>query len=457
MKMRSTTQLPPAHPPGPRDFIPGRTLLRFRRDPLTFLTDLASRYGHIVRFRIVGTNYTFLNHPDYIRQVLVTDADHFTKGPALQRAKVTLGEGLLTSEGELHRRQRRLSQPAFAAHRVGTYADAMVQETTRLRDSWTDGQTIDIHEQMMELTLAIAGRTFFGADVQKQVHEIGRAMSISVAMFMRALMPWAPILNRLPLPSNRRFLRAQNLLFDTIDQMIQQRRRGGSALGDDFLSMLLKARDVEGDGGGMSDQQLRDEAITIFTAGHETTANALTYTWHLLATHSEVADQLVAEVDQVIGSRTPTADDVPKLKFTRMVLSESMRLLPPVWAIGRRVIRPVTFGPYEIPAGNVLLMSQWVMHRDPRYWPDPLRFDPQRWNTLQPPDRPRLAYFPFSIGPRGCIGESFAWLEAILVLATIAQKWSLYEPHHKPLKLNPSITLRPAHPLPMQIRARCNS
>jgi cytochrome P450 len=207
----------------------------------------------------------------------------------------------------------------------------------------------------------------------------------------------------------------------------------------------------------MSDQQLRDEAITIFTAGHETTANALTYTWHLLGKHRDVAEKLGAEVDEVVGDRPPTAADVPHLKFTRMVLSESMRLYPPVWAIGRRVIQPLAFGPYQIQPGTVVLMSQWVMHRDQRYWPDPLRFDPQRFAEAHPHERPRLAYFPFSLGPRGCIGEPFAWLEAILVLATIAQKWSLYEEDHRPLRLSPTITLRPAHPLPMRVGSRTNS
>jgi cytochrome P450 len=450
---KATVQIRRAQPPGPRGKFPGQFLLAFRRDPLRFLTDLAKRWGDVVQFRIGGKSYIFLNHPDFIRDVIVGESHRFTKGPALQRAKVTLGEGLLTSEGELHRRQRRLAQPAFAVNRVNHYAEAMVQEAARVADSWGDGQVIDIHEQMMELTLAIAGRTLFGADVQKQVHEIGAAMSVSVGMFTRAMMPWAPLLNRLPLPSNMRFRRAQKLLFGTIDQIIQERRRDGGSNGD-FLSMLLAARDVEGDGGGMSDQQLRDEAITIFTAGHETTANALTYTWHLLAKHPKVAEKLAAEVNEVLGSRLPAADDVPKLKYTRMVLSEAMRLYPPVWAIGRSAIEPWSAGGYDFPAGTVVLMSQWVMHRDPRFWPDPLRFDPERWANATSPERPRLAYFPFSRGQRGCIGESFAWLEGILVLATIAQRWSLYEADHRELALKPTITLRPAHPLRMLTRRR---
>jgi cytochrome P450 len=272
-------------------------------------------------------------------------------------------------------------------------------------------------------------------------------------MFTRAMMPWAPILNRLPLPSNFRFRRARRLLFETIDGIIRERRRGGGANGD-FLSMLLAARDVEGDGSGMSDQQLRDEAITIFTAGHETTANALTYTWHLLARHPEVAKKMASEVNEVLGTRLPTAEDVAKLKYTRMVLSESMRLLPPVWAIGRKAVQPWSAGRYEFPPATVVLMSQWVMHHDARFWPDPDRFDPQRWENPALSDRPRLAYFPFSLGPRGCIGENFAWLEAIVVLATITRSWSLDEADHRELSLRPTITLRPAHPLRMLPRRR---
>src|SRR5258706_10463785 len=374
--MEATAQLGGrARPPGPKGKFPGQILLSFRRDPLRFLTTLSQQWGDVVQFRIGGTDYVFLNHPDFIRDVIVAQTARFTKGPALQRAKVTLGEGLLTSEGELHRRQRRLSQPAFAVHRANHYAAGMVQEAARVRDSWADGQIIDIHEQMMELTLAIAGRTLFGADVQKQVHEIGAAMSISVGMFTRAMMPWAPILNRLPLPSNFRFRRAQRLLFETIDGISRERCRGGGDGNGDFLSMLLAARDVEGDGTGMSDQQLRDEAITIFTAGHETTANALTYTWHLLARHPEVAKKMAREVDEVLGSRLPTAEDLVKLKYTRMVLSESMRLLPPVWAIGRKAVQPWSAGGYEFPPGTVVLMSQWVMHHDARFWPAADRFD----------------------------------------------------------------------------------
>ena len=439
-------------PPGPRGKFPGHILLSFRRDPLRFLTRLAQRFGDVVQFRIGSRYYVFLNHPDFVRDVIVAQNHRFTKGPALQRAKVTLGEGLLTSEGELHKRQRRLSQPAFAIHRVNHYADAMVHEAVRVRDSWRDGEVIDIHEQMMELTLAIAAQTLFGADVKNHVHEIGAAMSISVGMFTRAMMPWAPVLNRLPLPSNFRFRRARKLLFDTIDGIIRERRHSPAHNGD-FLSMLLAARDVEGDGSGMSDQQLRDEAITIFTAGHETTANALTYTWHLLARHPQIAQKMASEVDEVLGPRLPTADDVPKLKYTRMVLSESMRLLPPVWAIGRKATAPWSAGGYEFEAGTVVLMSQWVMHHDARFWPDPQRFDPDRWSAASS-DRPRLAYFPFSLGPRGCIGENFAWLEAILVLATIAKSWSLHEATHTDLKLHPTITLRPAHPLRMLPRRR---
>jgi cytochrome P450 len=328
----------------------------------------------------------------------------------------------------------------------------MVADAERFAGTLADGQSIDIHERMMQLTLVVVARTLFGAQIEGQVHQIGAAMTTSVRMFRRALMPWGMLLARLPLPSNIRFARGRRLLFDTIQRMIDQKRADGSDR-DDFLSILLRARDVEGDGTGMSDQQLRDEAITIFTAGHETTANALTFTWWLLGKHPEVARRFHAELDQVLAGRTPTAADVPNLPYTRQVLSESMRLYPPVWTIGRRAIAPFRAGQYDLPAGTVVLMSQWVMHHDQRYWPEPMKFDPDRWRPDAKTDRPRYAYFPFSFGPRSCIGEAFAWMEATLLLATIGQKWR-FEPAGAELELEPTITLRPKGALNMIARRR---
>lgn len=416
---------------------------------------MAEEYGDAVYFRVGPWDYYFFTHPDAVRDVLVTCDDHFIKGPALQRAKRSLGEGLLTSEGDLHRRQRRLAQPALHPQRVARYADVMIRYAAQTRDGWREGQSIDVHHEMMRLTLRIVAKTLFDADVADEVDAIGRAMDVSVGMFSRAMSPWGPILNKLPLPSNFRFKRAWARLNDTIDRFVAERRaEGESQQRDDLLSRLLRATDSEGDGTGMSDRQLRDEAITLFTAGHETTANALTFAFYLLSQNPHDEAQLHAELDRVLAGRDPTAEDVDHLPFTRRVLSESMRLYPPAWAVARQVVEPCTIGGYPLPKDAVVLLSQWVTHRDARWWADPLNFDPQRFGDDGKCARPRWSYFPFGGGSRGCIGESFAWMEAILVIATIARRWKLrFEGTGAP-NLRPLITLRPAGAVRMSVSAR---
>lgn len=440
-------------PPGPRSRYPGDLVLRFRRDVLGFLAQTAREYGDVVAFPGARHKFFILNHPDGVRDVLVTYDDHFIKGPALRRAKPTLGEGLLTSEGDLHKRQRRLAQPALHPNRVAAYADVMARYAKETCDAWRDGQTIALHEQMMKLTLRIVAKTLFDADVAAEVDEIGSAVGVMVGMFTRTMSPWGPLLDRLPLPSNFRFRRAERLVRQTLERFIRERHRDASPR-DDLLSRLLGALDTEGDGRGMSDKQLRDELITLFTAGHETTANALTFTLWLLAQHPNVERKLWAEVDEVLGDRLPGAEDVDRLPYCRMVLSESMRLYPPAWAVGREAVKPVPIGPYTIPENAVVLVSQWVVHRDPRWWPDPLRFDPERFSPEQRASRPRWAYFPFGGGSRGCIGESFAWMEATLALATIVRRWRMERVSQEPIALRPTITLRPKNEIPMIARGR---
>ena len=449
--------------PGPRSAIPGRLMWQFRRSPLEFLSRMHRDFGDVVTWPVGSWQYVLLTDPDHVRQVLVSESHRFTKGPALQRAKIALGEGLLTSEGDHHKRQRRLSQPAFHAKRVEAYAPAMIAHTQRVASQWTDGQTLDMHEHMMELTLSIVAAALFGAEIDAhKVHVIGDAMTRSVRMFTRALLPWGPLLARLPLPSNYRYLAGRRVLEETIQQMIDRRRNSTESRDearDDFLSILLRARDVEGDQGGMSDQQLRDEAITIFMAGHETTANALTFAWMLLSENPDVEQKLHEEIDRVLGSgsrsRTPTLDDLDHLPYTRAVMAEAMRLYPPAWIIGRRCIKPLPLGPYTIPEGAVVLLSQWVTHRDPRWWPDPHRFLPDRWldEPAQRP-RPRWTYFPFGGGPRQCIGEPMAWLEGLLILPTIARHWRFRRTTDTPVDLEPTITLRPRAGLPMTVTRR---
>jgi cytochrome P450 len=331
----------------------------------------------------------------------------------------------------------------------------MTGYAAQTRDAWRDGQSLDIHDEMMRLTLRVVAKTLFDADVADEVDAIGRAMDVSVGMFARAMSPWGPILNKLPLPSNFRFARAWARLNDTIDRFIAERRGAGkSRERDDLLSRLLRATDAEGDGAGMSDRQLRDEAITLFTAGHETTANALTFTFYLLSQNPRAEAGLHAELDRVLAGRDPTADDVDLLPFTRMVLCESMRLYPPAWAVARQVVEPCTVSGYLLPNNAVILLSQWVTQRDARWWVDPLKFDPERFREDERSTRPRWSYFPFGGGSRGCIGESFAWMEAILVIATIARRWTLrFEGSGAP-PLRPLITLRPAGPVRMSVTAR---
>ncbi len=451
--MKEQAHRSPRYPPGPRSIIPLSGLLAYRRGPLPFFQNLAQQYGDISYFRLGPQEAFFLNHPDYIKDVLVTNHQNFIKGLALQRAKQLLGEGLLTSEGEFHRRQRRLAQPAFHRARIASYATVMTDYASQTRERWQDGETLDISEEMMRLTLAIVGKTLFDANVVSDAQEVGEAMTVVMDLFNTITIPFFELLQKLPLPQLRRFDNAKATLDAIIYRLIEERRRSGEDRGD-LLSMLLLARDQEGDGGAMTDAQLRDEVMTIFLAGHETTANALTWTWYLLSENTEVETKLHEEIDQVLGTRLPTFEDVAQLKYTEMVVAESMRLYPPAWAIGRLALKDFEIAGYVVPARSLVLMSQYVMHRDPRYFHDPLRFDPERWSPEARDSRPQFSYFPFGGGPRRCIGEGFAWMEGILLLATLAQQWKVQLVPNHPVALKPVITLRPKHGMRMIVTRR---
>jgi cytochrome P450 len=444
-----------SYPPGPKRKLLGGNFLDFRRDSLSFLQKVAREHGDIVYFRLGGQETFFLNHPEHIKDVLVTHQQNFMKGRALQRSKRLLGEGLLTSEGEFHRRQRRLAQPAFHRQRISSYAGVMTGYAARISARWQDGEQLDISEEMMRLTLAIVGKTLFDADVEAEAGEIGAALTEVMNLFGVLLMPYSELLEKLPLrlPHVRRFQRAKDRLDTTIYRLIAERRRSAVDCGD-LLSMLLNARDEEGDGGRMSDLQLRDEAMTIFLAGHETTSNAMTWTWYLLSQHPQIESRLHAELDAVLASGPPTAEDVPRLRYTEMVLAESMRLYPPAWAIGRLALKAQEIGGYTIPAKALVLLSQYVTHRDERFFPDPTRFDPERWTAEARESRPQFSYFPFGGGARRCIGEGFAWMEGILLLATLAQNWRMRLVPGHPVALQPVITLRPKHGMRMIVEKR---
>lgn len=434
---------------------------KFRRDPTGFLSSVARRYGDIALIKIGSQSIYLLNHPEFIKDVLVTHQRNFIKGPALQRARVLLGDGLLTSEGEVHLRQRRLIQPVFHRQRIATYAQVMASYAEECSQRWQemagpDGRlTLDVSAEMMRLTMRVITKTLFGVDPEASgaadYNQVGAAISSILEMFDLLMSPYFNLLQKLPLPSIRRFQQASADLDRTIQALITARRVFGDE--EDLLALLLAAQDSEGDGQGMNDRQVRDEALTLFLAGHETTANALTWTFYLLAKHPRQEARLQAELAQVLNGRRPEIGDLEKLTYTRMVLSESMRLYPPAWVLGREAITDYQVGGYPVPAGSTLLMSQWVMHHDPRYYPEPLRFDPERWRPAALAHLPRYAYFPFGGGPRVCIGEQFAWMEGVLLLATLAQRWRMRLVPGHPVELLPRITLRPKYGMRMQLES----
>ena len=445
---------------GPYKFPPGlqHNLLfymfnRFRPgDPIAFFQHLADTYGPIAHYRLGPENIVFINDPDLIREVLITQHTNFVKERTQDRMKILVGEGLITSSGEYHLRQRRLAQPAFHRARIDAYAETMVERATRVRDAWRAGETRDMATEMMHLALSIVGKTLFDSDVESEVEEI--AVEVNAVMRLYNFLVALPRLERflaLPIPGLLRFRRARARLDATVLRMIEEHRAGNRDRGD-LLSMLLAAR--YDDGSAMSDQQLRDEVMTIFLAGYETTANALTWTWYLLSQNSEAEQSMYKEIDEVLGGRAATIADVPRLKYTRMVAAESMRLYPPAWAMGRRAVRDFPLGEYYLPARTSVFMSQYIMHRNPKYFPDPLRFDPERFSPEAESRRPRFAYFPFGGGARQCIGESFAWMELALVLATIAQKWKLRVVPGHPIPPQPLITLRPRYGMKMTVETR---
>ena len=477
---KNVTSLPPSQRPN----LIGGHLPSFFRDRTAFLTRQAA-LGDVTYLRMGPQPVFFINHPDHIRDLFVVNADKFEKGRALKRAKVLLGEGLLTSEREAHLRQRRMIQPAFHRARIAEYARSMVEYADAMANSWQVGETRDIDKEMMHLTLQIVAKTLFSAEVEDDADEIGAAMTTMVELFNFLLLPFSEWLEKLPLPHSIRFKRAKKKLDEVIYGIIDERRRTGEDKGD-LLSMLLMAQD-ETDGTAMTDEQVRDEALTLFLAGHETTANALTWAWFLLSQNPETEAKLHAELDSVFAKggnlsgsegvfsasatsidvkntlplgrvsalRTPTIDDIPNLKFTEAVLAESMRLYPPAWAIGRNVIAAHDFGGFTAKPGTLILTSPFVTHRDARFWEDPLEFRPERWATMSVKEAGnRNIYFPFGGGVRRCIGESFAWTEGILLLATIARKWKLSLVEGQKIGLNPQITLRPKFGMRMAAEAR---
>jgi cytochrome P450 len=447
------------YPPGPAYILPYRLLRKFLRDPLKMLIDISHTYGDIAHFKFGRQNVYLLNHPEYIEDVLVTNYKNFIKSRGLQVSKRLLGNGLVTSEGEYHDRQRHLIQPTFYPKRIKSHAGMMVKQALDICNSWHDGTILDIHKEMTKLTLAIICKTVLGYDIDPEHDEVGDALLVCMKYFNRLLMPFGELIEKIPLlPINKGFQKAKSDLDSIVYRMIKEHRKKldkehEKKEDDDLLLTLLQAQDEEAGIGRMTDQQLRDEVMTIFLAGHETTANALTWTFYLLSEHPTIETKLQQELDSIYGSSrtTITIDDVPRLEYTQKILTESMRLYPPAWALGRQAIDDYKVGGYTIPKGSIILMSQYVMHRNPRYFPEPDRFYPDRWTEEFKKQLPRFSYFPFGGGIRGCVGEPFAWLEAILLLATICRQWRMkHVPSHK-VELKALITLRPKYGMHMKI------
>ena len=403
---------------------------------------------------LTGRTILLASHPDLAREVLTGHPRSLRKGLGLQRTRFVLGNGLHTSEGEFHLRQRRLAQPAFHRERIARYAEEMVARTEAVAASWRDGQRFALARAMHHLTLDIVGRTLFGVDLQGRAAELGKALTAVLASFSIWLILFGERLYDLPIPRMWRAKRAVPTLDAAIYAIIEAHRRSGRDQGD-LLSMLMAARDAEGDGSGMTDAQLRDEVMTLILAGHETTANALAWTWWFLAQHPTIDARLAAEVREACGDRPITLADLPNLPYTRAVFSEAMRLRPPAYATSREVIAPIVLGGQEVPVGAQVIVSPWVTQRDPRWWTEPERFDPDRW--LAPRDEPshRHAYFPFGGGTRVCIGEQFAWTEGILVIAALVRRWRfrLTVPAAA-VRPQAAVTLRPAPGIPVVCERR---
>lgn len=426
-------------------------VLAFARDPTGTLQRIARDGGDVAFFRFGFDREVLISHPDLIEEVLVTRRRSFRKGRALEEARRVLGDGLLTAEGDVHLRHRRLVAPLFHQRAIRAYADDTVTLTERAKYGWEDGTALDLHRELMRLTLRIVSRTVFDLELDRDAHEVGAALTdVIEVLSSRMAIPFGSMLHRVPLPATRRFLRARARLDATIDAMLAERRRTGIG-GGDLLSLLMAAEVAGGDGGGLTDREVRDEAMTILLAGHETTAVWLTWTVMALAQRPALADAVREEVRAVAGDRPVSFDDLPRLALTDRVLRESLRLTPPVWLIGRRALEDVEIGGHLIPTGTIVVLSQWVVHRDPRWHPHPERFDPDRWTADVAARLPRFAFFPFGGGVRRCIGEGFAWMEATLVLATLIRDRRFVLARDGPVRISPRITLRPRDGLPVVV------
>jgi cytochrome P450 len=424
-------------------------------NPILLFQQLAEKYGDIVHYKIGWHHIVFLNHPDYIREILVVQNDNFIKERTVKRTKMLLGEGMITAEGAQHRTQRQVAQPAFHRQRIPEYANTMVEEAVRVRDRWRGGEQRDIAIDMMHLTLKVVAQTLFATDLAREsndeVNELADAINRIMGLYnFLVMLPAAEWLVHVRPPGLGAFVRARKRIDAVVHRMIAAHRQRGPHGGSLLDMMLAASPDQSPD----SEQSLRDQVITIFLAGYETVANALSWTWYLLSQNPECERRFHQEIDRELQGRLPSFDDVPRLRYVEMVLAESMRLYPPAWAMGRYARANFQLGDFSLPAKTTVLMSQYITHRDARFFPEPLRFDPERFTSEAKSRRTKLTYFPFGAGVRQCIGESFACMEGVLLLATIAQKWKLSLVPGHCVEPEPLITLRPKYGMRMQVESR---
>jgi cytochrome P450 len=416
----------------------------FRQNAADFMLSAASRFGDLNHYTGFGRHIFQFNHPQMIQELLLRDASHHHRGLVMQRARLVLGEGLLTSEAPLHLRQRRLAQPAFHRQRIASYGQIIADYTAEMTSRWESGKVMDLHPEMLLLALRIVGKTLFDTNVAGEVKQIAEAVDSFMGFLPLAFLPFPEVMLQLPLPLMRRIRRGQSYLDGLIYRMIAERRKDPRDRGD-LLSMLLASVDTEENTGGMSDKQVRDECVTVMLAGHETSANALSFALWELAKNPEVQERLYQECRTVLGERLPAAEDYGQLGYAAQVFAETIRIYPPVWVTARTAAEAYGYRGIAIPKGAILLAPQIVAHRDPRFWDEPLRFDPQRFTEENKARRPRFCYFPFGAGARQCIGEGLAWMEGVLILAFVARHWRLSLPSDAPqeLAMRPAISLRP--------------
>ena len=441
-------------PPGLEHNLLWYAFRKFRpHNPIQLFQDLANRFGDIAHYKLGPEHILFLNHPDYIREVLLVQNDNFVKERTVQRTKMLLGEGMITSEGRDHRQQRTTARPSFHKERIREYAGTMVEEAVRERQRWEAGTTVDVSQRMMHLSLAIVSRTLFSTRLGPEVMELTQAINRIMDLYhYLVLLPAVEVLVHFKAPKVGRFSAERAKLDAVINRMIEEHRRtrGRREGCPDLLDMMMDAEQQAPD----RSRRLRDQVITIFLAGYETVANALTWTWYLLSQNPHAEKNVHAEVDELLNDREASSDVFASLHYTEMVVAESLRLFPPAWAMGRRALKDFRLGPFHLPAGTTVLMSQYVTHRESRFFPDPLRFIPERWSAGAKTKLLKSAYFPFGAGGRQCIGESFAWMECVLVIATLAKRWKLdLVPGHR-VQPQPLITLRSKYGMPMILKER---